>query len=223
MGTKTNYLIFDFVLKSCDNGQGDDINSHSKNDTQSCDSSNGLRNFFIFALPFVDFLCYVIYFIHNILKCLLMYSLRLFLKSFFLFFLVSCQSNLPAQENHAVKSLENEEAKEEKNIVVGAERIEEIKAILADKNVGLIANQTSLVGNTHLVDTLLACDLKVVKVFSPEHGFRGDADAGEHVSSNKDPKTGLPIISLYGGNKKPKSEQLKGIDILVFDLQDVGA
>src|SRR5690554_7475736 len=136
MRTKSNNFVFYFILKSCNDCYCYDIDDDSNYYTQSRYSSNRLRNFFIFAFSFMDFLCYVIYFIHNILKCLLMYSLRLFLKSFFLFFLVSCQSNLPAQENHAVKSLENEEAKEEKNIVVGAERIEEIKAILADKNVG---------------------------------------------------------------------------------------
>src|SRR5690554_6368057 len=122
MGTKTNYLIFDFVLKSCDNGQGNDINRHSKKDTQSCDSSNGLINFFIFALPFVDFLCYVIYFIHNILKCLLMYSMRLFLKSFLVFFLTSCQTHFPAQEPTTLNTAQITELTKENPIVVGAEQ-----------------------------------------------------------------------------------------------------
>jgi len=88
--------------------------------------------------------------------------------------------------------------------------------------VGVIGNQTSRVGATHLVDTLIACGIDVKKVYSPEHGFRGDADAGEHVATDKDPKTGLTIVSIYGSNKKPSPLQLDGIDILVFDLQDVG-
>ncbi len=95
------------------------------------------------------------------------------------------------------------------------------------KKVGLVGNQTSIIptadGNIHLVDTLLSLNVDVQKVFAPEHGFRGTADAGELVKDGKDPKTGLPVISLYGNNKKPSAEQLEGLDILIFDLQDVGA
>lgn len=90
------------------------------------------------------------------------------------------------------------------------------------KRVGVVANQTSLVRAAHLVDTLLSRDVYVVKVFSPEHGFRGNADAGQHVESTSDAKTGLPIVSLYGNNKKPTRDQLEGIDLLIFDVQDVG-
>lgn len=86
----------------------------------------------------------------------------------------------------------------------------------------VVANQTSLVGNTHLVDTLLACGVNVAKIFCPEHGFRGTAEAGVKVDNSVDAKTGLPIISLYGKNKKPTPEQLKDVDCVVFDLQDVG-
>jgi len=86
----------------------------------------------------------------------------------------------------------------------------------------VVGNQTSVVDDTHLVDTLIGTGINVVRVFSPEHGFRGDADAGEHVGNQKDEKTGLPIISLYGKNKKPRADQLKGLDIVVFDIQDVG-
>ncbi|MEZ4686309.1 MAG: DUF1343 domain-containing protein [Bacteroidia bacterium] len=92
------------------------------------------------------------------------------------------------------------------------------------KNIALVGNHTSLVfGNTHLVDTLLDAGVSLVKVFSPEHGFRGDADAGARVASSTDPATGLPIVSLYGDNKKPTQAQLEGIDLLLFDIQDVGA
>lgn len=94
--------------------------------------------------------------------------------------------------------------------------------LLEGKAIGVVGNQTTVVGSTHLVDTLLSSGVNVVKVFSPEHGFRGDADAGEYVSNQIDKKTGLPIISLYGKNKKPYDKQLEGIDLMVFDIQDVG-
>lgn len=107
-------------------------------------------------------------------------------------------------------------------ISVGAQKMTELAALTKLKNVGVVGNQSSMVGETHLVDTLLSSGIKVMSVFSPEHGFRGKADAGEHVKNNQDSRTGLPIISLYGSNKKPTNEQLKSIDILIFDIQDVG-
>lgn len=88
--------------------------------------------------------------------------------------------------------------------------------------VAVVGNQTSIVGTTHLVDTLLACGVNVTKIFCPEHGFRGTAAAGAHIDNSTDPKTGLPIISLYGKNKKPTPEQMADVDYVVFDLQDVG-
>ena len=94
--------------------------------------------------------------------------------------------------------------------------------LLAGKRVGVVANQTSVVGNTHLVDTLLSLGADVRKIFTPEHGFRGIADAGAHVTHGQDEKTGLPIVSLYGKNKKPTPEMLRDIDLILFDLQDVG-
>jgi len=98
--------------------------------------------------------------------------------------------------------------------------------LLAGKNIGIVANQTSVIfkknGYAHLVDSLISMHINISKVFSPEHGFRGDVDAGETVMDGFDAKTGLPIVSLYGKNKKPTSEQLKGIDLVVFDIQDVG-
>jgi uncharacterized protein YbbC (DUF1343 family) len=94
--------------------------------------------------------------------------------------------------------------------------------LLAQKRVGVVANHASFVGKKHLLDTLLSAKVSVVKIFSPEHGFRGDADAGEHLSNDIDKKTGIPIISLYGDNREPKKEQLDGIDVMLFDLQDVG-
>ena len=88
--------------------------------------------------------------------------------------------------------------------------------------VAVVGNQTSIVGSTHLVDTLLACGVNVTKIFCPEHGFRGTAAAGAHIDNSTDPKTGLPIVSLYGKNKKPTPEQMADVDYVVFDLQDVG-
>ncbi len=128
----------------------------------------------------------------------------------------------------------------ENTIVVGAEQFHLYSEFLKNKNVGIVANQTSVqvdtmrlylndgtekidYSQTHLVDFLISKNIAVKKVFAPEHGFRGTADAGEHVKDGIDSKTGVPLISLYGSNKKPSQEQLKGIDVVVFDIQDVGA
>lgn len=100
---------------------------------------------------------------------------------------------------------------------------ERISAAITGKRVALIVNQTSLAGGKHLPDVMVQNDITVKKVFAPEHGFRGNADAGESVTDGKDSKTGIPIISLYGKNKKPTAEQMKDIDVIVFDIQDVGA
>ena len=107
---------------------------------------------------------------------------------------------------------------------LGAERMEIVTQLLRDKRVGLVVNQTSILEKwqVHLLDTLLAAGIDVRKVFAPEHGFRGTADAGEAVEDSKDLKTGVPIISIYGKNKKPSPEQLGDLDAVVFDIQDVG-
>ncbi|MBK7130459.1 MAG: DUF1343 domain-containing protein [Crocinitomicaceae bacterium] len=109
------------------------------------------------------------------------------------------------------------------DVKTGADRTEAYFELLRGKKVGVVGNQSSMLNETHLVDTLLKSGISVIKVFSPEHGFRGDADAGEKVESGVDAITGIPVISLYGKNKKPTPEQLADIDILVFDIQDVGA
>ena len=109
------------------------------------------------------------------------------------------------------------------SVVVGAANFEEYLQDLRGKRVGVVGNQSSTIKETHLVDTLISKGVNVVKVFSPEHGFRGKADAGEKVKDGIDNQTGLPIISLYGSNKKPKSEQINDVDVLLFDIQDVGA
>ena len=108
-------------------------------------------------------------------------------------------------------------------IKTGAENYIEYLPLLKDKTIGIVTNQTGIIDEkTHLVDFLVEKKVKIKTIFAPEHGFRGTADAGEHVSDEIDTKTSLSIASLYGKNNKPTAEQLKGIDIMVFDLQDVG-
>ena len=109
-------------------------------------------------------------------------------------------------------------------VTVGAERMELLLPTLQGKRVALMVNQSSLVGSTgtHLVDTLLSQGINIVRLFVPEHGLRGKVDAGKNVRSGADEKTGLPVVSLYGQHKRPTPEMLADIDLLVFDLQDVG-
>jgi len=133
--------------------------------------------------------------------------------------LISCgnKKNTKLAENKAVA---------QQHIITGANQTTRYLPLLKGKTIAVVANQTSVIqrknGFTHLVDSLLQLDITIKTVFSPEHGFRGKADAGEHVANGRDAKTGLPLISLYGKNKKPSKEQLAGIDIVVFDIQDVG-
>ncbi|MDC8000151.1 DUF1343 domain-containing protein [Aequorivita todarodis] len=137
--------------------------------------------------------------------------------------IISCGNGplTPNGENEVKNTMKDGE----KEIVVGAEQFQLYSELLEGKNVGVVANQTSFLENEkqHLVDFLISKKVSVKKVFAPEHGFRGTADAGEHVKDGVDSKTGVPLISLYGNNKKPSQEQLKGIDVVVFDIQDVGA
>lgn len=107
-------------------------------------------------------------------------------------------------------------------LIVGAEKMNDYLPMIGDKRVALIVNQTSLVRGQHLVDTLLASGISIKKVFAPEHGFRGEASAGEKINDQVDAKTGLSIISLYGKNKKPSPAQLADVDVVIFDIQDVG-
>src|SRR5690554_1789831 len=119
----------------------------------------------------------------------------------------------------------NEASHSDKQILMGADQFDVYSKYLEGKNVAVVANQTSFLQNEnqHLVDFLISKDIEITKVFAPEHGFRGTADAGEHVKDGIDSKTGVPLISLYGSNKKPTQEQLKDVDIVIFDIQDVGA
>jgi len=111
---------------------------------------------------------------------------------------------------------------DQNSIISGAERMDVYLPYLKGKTVAIFANQTSMVKNTHLVDTLLKKGIKIVKIFGPEHGFRGDADAGAHVENAVDKKTGIPVISMYGDHNKPTAKDLKNVDIMIFDIQDVG-
>ena len=105
----------------------------------------------------------------------------------------------------------------------GADRPELYLPLLKGKKIGVVTNQTGLLQNkTHLVDFLVKNDISISRIFAPEHGFRGEADAGEHVKNGVDKETGISIISLYGNNKKPTAAQMKGLDIVLFDIQDVG-
>ncbi len=112
---------------------------------------------------------------------------------------------------------------DDSQLVVGAARTQGYFLALKGKTVALCVNHTSTIGDVHLLDTLLSAGIKVAKIFSPEHGFRGNEEAGKHISGSVDSKTGVSIVSLYGKNKKPTKEQMQGIDIVVFDMQDVGA
>ena len=143
----------------------------------------------------------------------------------------SLKQNETAKHNKlidAVKSLKNAT----KNSIVGAEQTELYLPLIKGKRIGVVANQTSIITKIiqgkqdtfHIVDYLRDdYNINIKKVFAPEHGFRGKADAGELVKDGLDTKTGLPIISLYGKNKKPKTNQIKDLDLIIFDIQDVGA
>ena len=131
--------------------------------------------------------------------------IRLLVSAFLLCTLLSCQ------------------AQRKGKLVLGAEQLTDITQRLKGKRVGLVVNNTALVGKTHLADTLQSSGVNLVKIFGPEHGFRGDAADGELVKDSIDQKTGVLVVSLYGKNKKATPAQLKDVDVLVFDIQDVGA
>lgn len=137
----------------------------------------------------------------------------------FLLLMLSCGSS--------VKVLKTEPTIEqvvESTLLTGAQRHDFYLPMLYGKRVGVVTNQTGIISNQlHLIDFLMNQSVAIKKIYAPEHGFRGTADAGEHIVDGKDAQTGLPVISLYGNNKKPKPEQLADIDIIIFDLQDVGA
>lgn len=146
-------------------------------------------------------------------------NLKIFVVLIF-FFQLNCGTNAPAENSNQEN---NEVVKEEKTLQVGAARLDAYLPLIKDEAVALLVNQTSTIGDTHLVDTLLASGVNIVRIFSPEHGFRGTADAGEKITDSRDPQTGIQLVSLYGKKRKPGAEDLAGIDRVIFDIQDVGA
>jgi len=145
---------------------------------------------------------------------------------FLLFLVAQCTSPTGKVTGNAVDKAAvdvQQEIVSNRKIKVGAENIAAYLPMLKGKEIALVVNQTSAIGGVHLVDSLLQLGVKIKTIFAPEHGFRGQADAGEKVADGKDIKTGIPIISLYGKNKKPSAKQLAGLDWVVFDIQDVGA
>lgn len=125
-----------------------------------------------------------------------------------LFFVVGC-ATAPAQQNKS-------------HAIAGAEQLSALLPVIKDKRVALVVNHTSFIGKTHLVDSLKSLGINIIRIFGPEHGFRGNAADGELVNDSIDVRTGIPIVSLYGKNRKPTQKQLSDIDIVIFDIQDVG-
>jgi uncharacterized protein YbbC (DUF1343 family) len=130
-------------------------------------------------------------------------------------FAASCNAQIDSYNQFGLE-------KTDAQIRTGAERTDQWLPLLKGKNIALVANHTALINTTHLLDSMLHLGINVKLVFGPEHGFRGTATNGAEVASTRDKKTGLPIVSLYGDHKKPTAKDLKGIDIVVFDIQDVG-
>lgn len=140
-------------------------------------------------------------------------------KSLIVFFLFSFSSVLSQQLVFPVELQDKTTA----DLKEGAERTDKYFPLISGKSIAIVAHPASIVGNKHLVDTLLKSGVKLKKIFAPEHGFRGNEEAGQSIKNHIDKKTGLPVISLYGKNYKPKSEDLKDVQVVLFDLQDVGA
>lgn len=141
--------------------------------------------------------------------------------AFLLFFQLNCTTTNSSEETGM--AVPQEMTPEKADPEIGAAQLEAYLPALAGKTVGVVVNHTSTVGDRHLVDILLDNDIRIQSIFAPEHGFRGTADAGEHLEDGKDPETGLPVVSLYGKNRKPQKSQLEGLDWVIFDIQDVGA
>ncbi len=170
--------------------------------------------------------------LNTITRFFVKYLLWAFKNTVLLFVLVmiSCGSKSKSKDissitnDHILKSVENEKA-----IIVGANQTETYLPLINGKRIGIVANQTSVIfkaeggSYTHLVDSLITLNVDIKKVFAPEHGFRGTADAGEKIKDGVDTKTNLPILSLHGKSRKPSKEHLADIDIMIFDIQDVGA
>ncbi|MBK9424679.1 MAG: DUF1343 domain-containing protein [Bacteroidetes bacterium] len=138
----------------------------------------------------------------------------------FLLVLVACSAGVPISSGTTGNATVSGAGEP---LLTGADQTGAYLRLLRGKKVGVVANQTSLVGSRHLVDLLIDSGITVSRVFAPEHGFRGEAGPGDHVKSGIDSKTGIALVSLYGSHKKPTKEDLEGVDVIVFDIQDVGA
>ncbi|MDZ7876479.1 MAG: DUF1343 domain-containing protein [Saprospiraceae bacterium] len=136
----------------------------------------------------------------------------------FLSIVLFCFNSCTSKSQEKIAAFQNDE------IVTGSQRISAYLPILKGKTIGMVVNQTSIVGRrqTHIVDTLRSLGINIKVIFAPEHGFRGKADAGEKVDNTVDVKTGIPIVSIYGKKRKPDATDLAGVDLLLFDIQDVG-
>jgi len=151
-------------------------------------------------------------------------NLKLF-PAFLLLLLLTaqCTQNLTAEKSNFIDKEVQVNSKTIPLIELGAAQMNKYIQLLKGKRIALVVNQTSRIGNTHLVDTLISKGINIQTIFAPEHGFRGKADAGEKVADGKDKATGISLISLYGKYKKPRAADLKDIDWVIFDIQDVGA
>lgn len=196
----------DFLFKAQYNG--DSQNHHTNAQSNACNTNfhNGFRNVIFTFVRKGDSVGYVFFGAHSTQKYYLMHKVLVIL-------LVFISYSLKPQ---ALKVLS------EKDVVLGAQQFNAYLPLLAKKKVAIVTNVTGVIGNTSIVDTLIKLKVNIKKIFGPEHGFRGNVDAGEKVKSNIDKKTGLPVVSLYGSHKKPTAEDLKGIDVVVYDIQDVG-
>jgi uncharacterized protein YbbC (DUF1343 family) len=148
-------------------------------------------------------------------------------RSFFIFWLIVAvlvmSASLDCKQKSNLTQTTPDVSVLPQNLIVGAAQLEAYLPLLTGKKVGLVVNHTSLVGTTHLLDTLINLGVQVKIIFAPEHGFRGTADAGETIKNSMDQKTGIPVISLYGKKKAPEKNDLNHVDLLLFDIQDVGA
>src|SRR6187551_3620662 len=144
---------------------------------------------------------------------------RYFFACLILLTFITCGSGVHVSNTSA---LPVKETATQKEVVIGAAQLDLLLPKLKDKRVALVVNHTSLVVKTHLVDTLKSRGVNIVKIFGPEHGFRGNAADGEKVNDSIDVKTNIPVVSLYGKNKKPTAQQFANVDVVIFDIQDVG-
>lgn len=206
MSTESDYFVSDFFPQSSSGGNCQNHYDHSKGNGPNGNAHNGTGDFAGGGFSLQNSVCY---------KKLEFQLMNL--------------STMAAKYRHLLGAIllipmfTFGQLKKPVDLLTGADQSGAYLPLLHGKNVGVLANQTSMKGDLHIVDFLIQSKVSLKRVFSPEHGFRGKASAGEKVNSALDEKTGLPIVSLYGKNKKPTAEQLKGLDVVIFDIQDVGA